>query len=217
MRPAGGVPPGAPNHPAHDLPPRADLGEKRAVIAAACAVEPDGIRMMVKILQPGSASRRARAVVREVLQQARLDGDAIADAEVIVAELAANAEKHARPPYELRIFSLDRVPVWCEVVDSDPDLYEISIILNLLRSVEEIGLPLLAENGRGLLMAHQLSHGHCHVYPTTTFTTNAPGKAVIFALPTLSDNRLTLLCQQASGCRSFRVSVCVFASMSTSL
>ena len=125
--------------------------------------QPGDIRVMVRVLQPGSASRRARAILREVLQDTGLDDDAIADAELVVAELAANAEKHARPPYELRIISLDAVPTWCEISDGDPDLHEIRIIFNLLHSVDEIGLPLLAENGRGLLLAHRLSHGHCHV------------------------------------------------------
>ncbi|MER5622369.1 ATP-binding protein [Streptosporangium sp. NPDC002544] len=144
----------------------------------------------MKVLQPGSASRRARAVVREVLQQAGLLEDDIDTAELAVAELAANAEKHARPPYELRIFSLDGIPTWCEIVDGDPDPHEIGIILNLLHSVKEIGLPLLAENGRGLLLAHRFSHGHCQAYPVITLTTATPGKAVAFALPTLSGNRL---------------------------
>ncbi|WP_329083876.1 ATP-binding protein [Streptosporangium sp. NBC_01469] len=144
----------------------------------------------MKVLRPGSASRRARAVVREVLQQAGLPDDDIDTAELIVAELAANAEKHARPPYELRVFSLDGTPTWCEIVEGDQDLHEIRIILNLLHSVEEIGLPLLAENGRGLLLAHRLSHGHCQTYPVVTLTTATPGKAVAFALPTLFGNRL---------------------------
>ncbi|WP_326640463.1 ATP-binding protein [Streptosporangium sp. NBC_01755] len=148
------------------------------------------IRALVKVLRPGSASRRARAVVRDVLQRAGLPEDDIDTAELIVAELAANAEKHARPPYELRVFSLDGIPSWCEIVDGDPNTHEIRLILNLLHSVREIGLPLLAENGRGLLLAHQLSGGHCQTYPAITLTTATPGKAVAFALPTLSGNRL---------------------------
>ncbi|MER5622374.1 ATP-binding protein [Streptosporangium sp. NPDC002544] len=148
------------------------------------------IRALVKVLQPGSASRRARAIVREVLQQAGLPEDDIDTAELIVAELAANAEKHARPPYELRVFSLDGIPTWCEIVDGDPDPHEVAIILNLLHSVTEIGLPPLAENGRGLPLAHQLSGGHCQTYPAVTLTAATPGKAVAFALLTLSGNRL---------------------------
>ncbi|SFK19611.1 Anti-sigma regulatory factor (Ser/Thr protein kinase) [Streptosporangium canum] len=185
MRPAGSIPPGAPDHPSPPLPPAVERGGRRAGAAGR-----DDIRVLVRLLQPGSASRRARAVVREVLGQAGLDGDAIADAELIVAEPAANAEKHARPPYELRVYSLDAVPAWCEVVDGDPDVHEVRIILDLLHSVKEIGLPLLAENGRGLLMAHQLSGGHCHVRSTTAFTTGTPGKAVAFALPVPSGDRL---------------------------
>ncbi|MEU0482628.1 ATP-binding protein [Streptosporangium sp. NPDC006013] len=149
------------------------------------------IRALVKVLRPGSASRRARAIVRDVLQQAGPPEDDIDTAELIVAELAANAEKHARPPYELRVFSLDGTPSWCEVVDGDPDTHEVRLILNLLHSVQEIGLPLLAENGRSLLLAHRLSHGHCRTYPVTTLA-GAPGKAVAFALPTRSGDRLIL-------------------------
>jgi hypothetical protein len=111
VQPEGGVPPKGQDHPAQVLSPQTD---------PASPTESGDIRVLIQILQPGSASRRARAVVREVLQQAHLDDDAIADAEIIVAELAANAEKHARQPYELRIFSLDNIPAWCEVVDGDP-------------------------------------------------------------------------------------------------
>ncbi|WP_433359243.1 ATP-binding protein [Streptosporangium sp. CA-115845] len=115
------------------------------------------VRALVKVLRPGSASRRAHAILRDVLQHAGLPEDDIDTAELIVAELAANAEKHACPPYELRVFSLDGTPSWCEIVDGDPNTHEVRLILNLLHSVKEIGLPLLAENGRGLLLAHRLS------------------------------------------------------------
>jgi anti-sigma regulatory factor (Ser/Thr protein kinase) len=202
MLPAGDITPGAQHRPAESpasLPDRngKHLGATGQGTTAAVhdtgTVRRDGrgdIRALVKVLRPGSASRRARAVVREVLQHAGLPGDDIDTAELIVAELAANAEKHARPPYELRVFSLDGIPAWCEIVDGDPDLHEIRIILNLLDSVEEIGLSLLAENGRGLLLAHRLSRGHCQTYPVVTLTTATPGKAVAFALPTLFGNRL---------------------------
>ncbi|GAA0841699.1 hypothetical protein GCM10009525_55410 [Streptosporangium amethystogenes subsp. fukuiense] len=161
------------------------------------------VRALVKVLRPGSASRRARAILRDVLQHAGLPGDDIDTAELIVAELAANAEKHACPPYELRVFSLDGVPTWCEVVDGDPDTHEIRLIFNLLYSVTEIGLPLLAENGRGLLLAHRLSYGNCRTYPVTTLA-GTPGKAVAFVLPTCSGDRLILsslpdLCRRSTG------------------
>ncbi|MFF3441696.1 ATP-binding protein [Streptosporangium sp. NPDC002721] len=169
------------------MPPPPPPGSSPAAPAPSPAR--DDIRALARVLQPGSAARRARAVVQKVLRDAGLDDDAVGDAETVVAELAANAEKHARPPYELRVLSLDGVPAWCEVVDGDPDLHEVRVILDLLCSVEEIGLPLLAENGRGLLLAHRLSHGHCRVHPATVLTTGTPGKAVAFALPTRSGTR----------------------------
>ncbi|MEU8206870.1 ATP-binding protein [Streptosporangium sp. NPDC049046] len=188
MRPSGGIPHGAQDHPGEDLvfPPDHDRGGGGLMGQHAGVMGGGDIRVLVKILQPGSASRRARAVLREVLREAGLDDEAVSDAETMVAELAANAERHARPPYELRVLSLDGVPTWCEVVDGDPDLHEVRIILGLLDSVEEIGLPLLTENGRGLLLVHRLSQGQCHVHPATTHTTGTPGKAVTFALPTRS-------------------------------
>ncbi|MEO3810828.1 ATP-binding protein [Sphaerisporangium sp. B11E5] len=151
-------------------------------------------RVMVKVLRAGSAARRARGVVRGVLRQAGVPADAVADAEIVVAELAANAEKHARPPYELRITYVGRVPTWCEIVDGDPDSREVHLILDHLDTLTDGPSPpptgepstLLAENGRGLLMAHHLSQGGCRVYPTTILTTSTPGKAVAFPLPACS-------------------------------
>ncbi|MEV8638241.1 hypothetical protein AB0395_41970 [Streptosporangium sp. NPDC051023] len=188
MRPSGGPSRGVPYHPAHIVPPQPGPDDRHGPVTGH-----DDVRVTVKVLQSGSASRRARAVVRQVLGRAGLGDDAVADAEIVVAELAANAEKHARPPYELRVFSLGVVPAWCEIVDGDPDLYEVRVVLGLLCSVEEIGLPLLAENGRGLLLAHRLSGGHCHVHPTTALATGDPGKAVAFALPVLSGGRPAFL------------------------
>lgn len=145
--------------------------------------------MLVTFLHPGSASRRARAFVREVLQAEGVPGDDIADAETVVAELAANCEKHARPPYEIRIFHLAGIPTWCEIVDGDPDLGWIPAILDRPRA--QTVLDLFSENGRSLLLVRELSQGHCRAYTTTTFTTDTPAKAVSFALPTRSGTRLT--------------------------
>ncbi|MEU0519103.1 hypothetical protein [Streptosporangium sp. NPDC006007] len=147
------------------------------------------VHLLVRVLAAGSVSRRARAVVREVLLAEGVRGDDIADTETIVAELAANGEWHARPPYEIRVFSLDGVPVWCELVDGYPDLGWIPALLDLPRAHPP--LDPLAENGRGLLLVRELSRGHCRAYPTTTFGTGAPAKAVAFALPTRSGIRLT--------------------------
>ncbi|GAT68496.1 hypothetical protein PS9374_04161 [Planomonospora sphaerica] len=153
--------------------------------------------MLVILLQPGSASRRARAVVREALRAECLPDADITDAETVVAELAANAETHARPPYEIRIFNLADVPTWCELVDGDPDLGWIPAILD--RSGKQTVLDLfpgtdaglLSESGRGLFLVRELTDGHCRAYTTTAFTTGVPAKAVAFALPTRSGSCLT--------------------------
>ncbi|MEV7968896.1 ATP-binding protein [Sphaerisporangium sp. NPDC088356] len=159
----------------------------------AATVQNRDIRVLVKLLPHGSAARRARTVIREVLRQAGLDDDAITDAEIIGSELAANAEKHAHPPYELRVYHVDGIPTWCEVVDGDPEPNKIRDALHRLSTLPEPDLSLLAENGRGLLLTYELSQGHCQAYRTTTITTEAPGKAVAFALPTASGTRLTFL------------------------
>ncbi|WP_433496782.1 ATP-binding protein [Sphaerimonospora sp. CA-214678] len=162
-----------------------------------------GHRVLVKVLRPGSAAHRARAVVRQALEAAGVDAEQASDAEIAVAELAANAETHAREPYELRIISMAGAPAWCEVVDGDMDLIDVLAILSELRSGEptalwfrEAGDGLVdesehgfRESGRGLLMVHQLSGGRCAAYPTRTFTTGIPGKAVGFALPAKDDPR----------------------------
>ncbi|GAA4200521.1 hypothetical protein GCM10022252_53860 [Streptosporangium oxazolinicum] len=147
------------------------------------------VGLLVAVLRPGSASRRARAVVREVLTAEGLPGDDVADAEAVAAELAANCERHARPPYEIRVFSLAGVPAWCELVDGDPDLGWIPAVLDTSRP--QVTPDPLAEHGRGLPLVRELSRGHCRAYPTTTFTTDAPAKAVAFALPTRWGTRLT--------------------------
>ncbi|MFC4536239.1 ATP-binding protein [Sphaerisporangium dianthi] len=147
------------------------------------------VGMLVASLYPGSASRRARALVREVLQGAGVPGADVADAETVVAELAANCERHGRPPYEIRLYSLGDLPTWCEVVDGDPDLRWIPAVLD--RPRDQTVLDLFAENGRGLHLVRELSQGHCHAYPTTIFTTGVPAKAVAFGLPTRSGLRVT--------------------------
>ncbi|WP_248959065.1 ATP-binding protein [Sphaerisporangium perillae] len=144
----------------------------------------DTFRVLVTMLRPGSASRCARAAVREALSRAGVTDEGIGDAEIIVAELAANAEKHAHGPYELRIHCLSGIPMWCEMVDGGRELGEIPAILTGLQAATLVDLAPFAESGRGLLLAHRLSHGHCYAYPTTMSVGGAAGKAVAFALPT---------------------------------
>ncbi|MBG0818672.1 hypothetical protein [Planomonospora sp. ID82291] len=144
-----------------------------------------GHRILVRLLRPGTAARRARAVIREVLLWSGIDAGSIGDAESAVAELAANAEAYARCPYELRVVFDGGRPAWCEVVDGDPDLGGIPAVLDRLRTGgDEPALGLFGERGRGLLLVHLLSEGRCRAYPTRTCATGTSGKAVAFALPT---------------------------------
>ena len=80
------------------------------------------VQLLVRDLPPGTAARLARRLLRKALSESDLAEGEIGDAELVVAEVAANSERHARPPYELRICVLAGVPVWCEIVDGDPDL-----------------------------------------------------------------------------------------------
>jgi hypothetical protein len=85
-------------------------------------VDQDGRRLLVWPLTPGSVARQARAALREVLNEAGVGGEPFGDAELMVAELAANAELHGRGPCELRIILSEGLPTWCEIVDSLPGL-----------------------------------------------------------------------------------------------
>lgn len=153
-----------------------------------CA-EREQSRVLVEVLPPGSAARRARTLVRETLRQAGVGEEAVAEAVLVASELAANAERHARPPFELRILHLRGVPYWCEVVDRDDDPGPVEAQLDALRAPAGRESCPLAENGRGLLLAYRLSAGQCEAYPTTLTSTGSPGKAVAFALPTVQANR----------------------------
>lgn len=147
------------------------------------------IGMLVAAPSPGSVVARARALVRDVLRERDIPVEEVEDAELAVAELAVNAERYGRPPYEVRIFEVGGVPVWCEVVDADPDLCRIPALLD--RESALSAADLFAESGRGLLLVRALSGGYCRAYGTATFTTDAPAKTVAFALPTPSGSRLT--------------------------
>ncbi|MFI0424566.1 ATP-binding protein [Spongiactinospora sp. 9N601] len=138
--------------------------------------------VLVQALLPGSAAHQARTAVRQVLLQAGIDDEEIGDAEIAIAELAAKAETHARPPYALRIAATNGEPAWCEITDGDPELRVVSRLLRGMSGFDPCAMW-FQESGRGLLMVHQLSRGRCGVYPATTCDTGIPGKAVGFALP----------------------------------
>lgn len=146
------------------------------------AITPGRSRLIVCSLAPGSAARQARALVRGALAAAGATAAQADDAELVVAELAANAERHARPPYELRLIQLAPTRVWYEVADADPRVETVQAVLDHLRTTP--GLDLTdGETGRGLPLAHLLSGGECRVCPTTLLTTGTAGKAVSFPLP----------------------------------
>lgn len=88
------------------------------------------VQLLVKQLPPGTAARLARRLLRDALNRSGLPEEEICEAELVVAEAAANCERHARPPYELRICVLAGVPVWCELVDGDPDLGRLPALLH---------------------------------------------------------------------------------------
>ncbi|MGC5011360.1 ATP-binding protein [Streptosporangium sp. DT93] len=77
-------------------------------------------RTTVWCLPPGDAARRARRLLRDLLPGPPFAAHEVADLEVVVTELAANAAGHAPGPYELRVlYDRDRgLPVRVEVVDA---------------------------------------------------------------------------------------------------
>lgn len=155
----------------------------------------NGCRTLVWALHPGAMARQARSVLRECLGNAGVGGDLRGNAEIAVAELAANAEMHGHGPYELRIVVSGGTPVWCEVVDALPGLRTVRDRLVRLgeaprRPAETVPDELLdgladalGEHGRGLLLVHRLSGGRCTAYVTRHTTTGRLTKAVGFALP----------------------------------
>lgn len=175
----------------NETPPRwafasapADTGPQAGGTSGAA---PSGrVRMIARALDPGCAARQARIVLEGMLRGAGLGEAAVLDARLAVAELAGNAERHGRPPYEMRVFIAGGVPVWCEIIDADPDPRPVAAALGRPRAT---GDAALAEGGRGLPLVRELSEGHCRVYPATASCTGTPGKAVGFALPTPSGVR----------------------------
>lgn len=143
-----------------------------------------GNRLVVRELPPRSAARRARALVREILAEVGVLPDDIDEAEILVGEVAANADRHAHGPYELRVSYVGGHPIWCEIVDADPDSAKITAVFDALRlknaTAEDAPLE---ESGHGLFIVHELSAGRCQAYPTQSVTAGGRAKAVGFVLP----------------------------------
>lgn len=109
----------------------------------------------------------------------------------MACELATNAVRHARPPYELRLRATRQAAVVCEVVDALPALPPIpaepaaSGAFGLtLADIDAADVDVL-EGGRGLAMVARLSGNYLGARYTRTHNTPLPtaGKAVWFALP----------------------------------
>ncbi|MCP2341962.1 ATP-binding protein [Actinomadura rupiterrae] len=162
-------------------------------VAARLAAEPWSVpsgpwTARVWRLHPARAERRAREIVRELLERAGTAAGAVDDLELVAAELAANGVQHAEPPLELRVLfaGSSRRPIWCEIADADPFLGRVPELLRPPPVLDADDLDALidglGEDGRGLSMVHELTAGRCAAYPTTTCSRPGLGKAIGFSL-----------------------------------
>lgn len=102
----------------------------------------------------------ARAIVRRVLKDLGLPGDAVSDGVLAISELVANAHEHARGPYEVHVRSAAGRYI-CEIHDGDPllpaGLYHGVMSSSTEPAENENGL--LIERGRGLRIVNELAQG----------------------------------------------------------
>ncbi|WP_338672597.1 ATP-binding protein [Streptomyces sp. SCSIO 30461] len=103
----------------------------------------------------------ARTVLRRVLKDLGLPGEAIDDGVLAVSELVANAHEHACGPYELHLRSAAGRYI-CEIHDGDPllptDLYFASASSWTVVTTAGVSGP-LSERGRGLRIVNELAQG----------------------------------------------------------
>lgn len=128
---------------------------------------------------------RARDLVRGACTALGFDAETTGDAVVMVSELATNAIRHARPPYELRLHRGGRI-LTCEFADASPILPRIprgDRAHLTLDDIDAAGSGRL-ETGRGLFIVSRLSGGRCGAWPVLLHPGGAPvrGKSVWFAL-----------------------------------
>ncbi|MFI7644221.1 ATP-binding protein [Nonomuraea sp. NPDC049400] len=140
-----------------------------------------GLRAQVKPLRPDRATKQARSSLAQVLSEAGVVDAMVDDALLAVSEVAGNAAKHGKPPYEMRIFSVHGCPVWCDIFDGGDYLNLPEVFANLGQGISQ-GIDEIS--GRGLELVHWLTHGRCDFYPAYTYLEPRLGKAVAFALPT---------------------------------
>ena len=151
-----------------------DLADDAEGSMAATALDPDVRSGWAWALPPGPAcARHARAVLADALTALGVPRATIADATLMVSELATNAYQHARDygPHELWL-SLGHAEARCAVFDGFADAR----------------LPgyswTSGDCGRGLSIVRELSEGRWGMLRTLSrLGTPIPGKAVWFSLP----------------------------------
>jgi anti-sigma regulatory factor (Ser/Thr protein kinase) len=133
-----------------------------------------------------AAVGRARELLRAALTALGFDAETTCDGVLMISELATNALRHARPPYELRLRRGDHV-LTCEIADASPAQPVIPRTTDRSHptpdGIDAAG-PGLGEAGRGLEIVSHLSGGRCGTRPTVLRASGVPvcGKGMWFAL-----------------------------------
>jgi anti-sigma regulatory factor (Ser/Thr protein kinase) len=127
-----------------------------------------------------------RGLIRVFLTALGLDDETVEDGVLIGTELVTNAVRHAKPPYELRIYRYERTVV-CEVADGleiEPSIPRREITYLTLAELDEIDDFDQLESGRGLDVVYRLSNGRCGSRSTEVHVAGSltSGKGMWFAL-----------------------------------
>lgn len=130
-------------------------------------------------------ARQARRLLETALIALPAKFDNLDDALFMVNEVASNAEAHACPPYELRVYHTHRRTV-VEFADGDcktvllPSSPIPEVTLGEIDSTELAAL----EHGRGLLAVVALSQGDCGIrHLKLAGAQGCGGKVIWFAVP----------------------------------
>jgi hypothetical protein len=132
--------------------------------------------VIIRCLHGPRPEHRARRLVASTLAGAGIT-TRLADVELTVHELVANARLHAPGPYELRIL-LGQDFVKIAVMDGGDDHAELR--RRLLRAAS--GGPADGESGRGLQIVTGLFPGSYGAEPTSTCTGLTPAKQAWIAI-----------------------------------
>jgi hypothetical protein len=135
---------------------------------------------------PGDATcaRRARALVVDTLTMLAVPAATIADAELMVSELATNAHQHAggHVPYELWLSVVDHRELLCAIFDT----------LQIRSLAQSFSLE-KCDFGRGLGIVAELSGGQWGMYRAwSRRLPHVAGKAVWFGCPVVPPPRVAV-------------------------